>query len=70
LVTDETAKAWLAEYFRFILIFTNNLEKSFPSQCVEKVWTTHMEFSKEYKSYCIFLFGRMVYPHNYDLLED
>lgn len=70
LVSEETAKAWMNEYFRFMLIFTHSLEKSFPWQWVEKVWTTHMEFSKEYKSYWVFLFGRMIYPHNYHLLED
>ena len=70
LIDEEVAKVWIIEYAKYLWIFTKHLFKSFPSLWVEQVWSTHMEFSKEYQKFSKFLFGKTVYPHFYHLLED
>jgi len=70
-MTDEgSAKTWVTEYYKFLWILTKIKEKSFPSSKVELVWKTHMEFSADYRKFSISLYGRILYPHIYHLLED
>jgi hypothetical protein len=70
LICKDTAKAWMEEYFKFMCIFTVKLEVSFPSKCVENVWNTHMEFTKEYRKFSVRIFNKVIYPHIYELLEE
>lgn len=67
---DITARLWITEYYKYIWIFAKIREKSFPSRIVEYVWNTHMEFCEAYRKFSIALFGRIIYPFIYHLLEE
>ena len=70
-ITDDiTARLWITEYYKYIWIFSKIREKSFPSRIVEYVWNTHLEFWEAYRKFSIALFGRIIYPYIYHLLEE
>jgi len=67
------ADIWIHEYYKYLIINMNKGGKTIPPSSVEKVWYTHMEFTKEYRDFIVSIFGRgnrHILPHHYDITND
>ena len=67
MINVDTSKAWIKEYYKFIIMLIKDEGAYLPSWKVQAVLNTHAENSEAFRHFSFDLFGKLIYPEDYNI---
>ena len=62
MIDSGTAKWWIKEYYKFMIMLIKDATAYFPSWKVQAVLNIHAENSEHFRHFCFENFGKVIYP--------